>query len=148
MHNHIPTSTSFIMKLDINNHNDSDEFSPQKSTNPTHKILVADDDPFNVMSIEGIINTFNLSIDKCYDGQSALDWISKSILTKQPPYKLVILDNQMPNKTGIQVATEIKQKQKEDLFPEKMRVVLLTSNKTNNIERMIIGQSFDTTRHI
>jgi CheY-like chemotaxis protein len=36
-------------------------------------ILIADDEPFNVISLEGLINTFGVFTDKSFDGEQCLD---------------------------------------------------------------------------
>mmetsp|Transcript_16867 Transcript_16867/g.16124 ORF Transcript_16867/g.16124 Transcript_16867/m.16124 type:complete len:114 (+) Transcript_16867:1899-2240(+) len=76
-----------------------------------NRILVADDEPFNIISIEGILERFDLTIDKAFDGQAVLDRLQEDMAKgcQCPPYQLLILDNTMPNKSGIQVAQEIRQ---------------------------------------
>jgi hypothetical protein len=40
---------------------------------------VADDVSFNIISIEGLLNSFGVKIDKAYDGQTAFDKIEKEV---------------------------------------------------------------------
>lgn len=38
-------------------------------------ILIADDQPFNLMALEGILDSYGLEVDKCYDGEAAMQKI-------------------------------------------------------------------------
>lgn len=106
-------------------------------------ILVADDVAFNIISIEGLMNSFGLKIDKAYDGQTALDKLDKEIAKgcydTHNFNKLIILDNSMPNKSGIQVAYEIRKLQQAHMYPDNLIVILLTGENENDIERMILN---------
>lgn len=69
-----------------------------------NQILLADDDPFNLIVLEGLINLYDVKVDKVCDGQALIDELLANSIKKcfnHKPYTLVILDNQMPYLTGI-----------------------------------------------
>jgi putative two-component system response regulator len=84
------------------------------SRKPT--LLIADDDVQAVNILEQILLVQGYDVIKTFDGQQARDLIFE----KKPD--LVILDNFMPNLTGIQICREIKANPETRLMP----VVMLT----------------------
>ncbi|MBP9907040.1 MAG: response regulator [Rhodoferax sp.] len=68
----------------------------------THKILVADDEPNIVISLEYLLKREGYSVVVARDGQEALDAIAR-----ETP-DLVLLDVMMPKKTGFEVCQEVR----------------------------------------
>ncbi|MDI1244107.1 MAG: response regulator [Rhodoferax sp.] len=66
------------------------------------KILVADDEPNIVISLEYLLKREGYTVVIARDGQEAVD----AILREQPD--LVLLDVMMPKKTGFEVCQEIR----------------------------------------
>lgn len=66
------------------------------------KILVADDEPNIVISLEYLLKREGYSVVIARDGQEALD----AIVREQPD--LVLLDVMMPKKTGFEVCQEVR----------------------------------------
>jgi CheY-like chemotaxis protein len=65
-----------------------------------------------MLMLEGILDKYNLILDKAYDGESAYQKILQDQLRKAKGcqgYKLVILDNEMPLMSGIEVAIKLRQ---------------------------------------
>jgi DNA-binding response OmpR family regulator len=62
--------------------------------------------------LEELLGTFGIECDKAFDGQTVLDLIDKDLhkdcFTDCGTYKVILLDNSMPNKSGIEVACEIR----------------------------------------
>jgi CheY-like chemotaxis protein len=50
----------------------------------------------------------------------------------------LIIDNAMPMMSGIEVVLEIRQRQKEGIYPTSYKVVLLTGENINAMENLII----------
>ena len=63
----------------------------------THKILIADDEPNIVISLEYLLQREGYAVLVARDGQEALDTIAR----ERPA--LVLLDVMMPHKTGFEV---------------------------------------------
>eukprot|EP00347_Sterkiella_histriomuscorum_P017889 403347588 len=98
------------------------------------KILLVDDEPFNLIVLEGLLNQLGIfDIDKCFNGQEA----RQNILDNQQPnfickehqqYKLVITDNNMPIMTGIQFAKQIREEQNKEKVCKSLKMVLLSGD--------------------
>ena len=68
----------------------------------TQKILVADDEPNIVISLEYLLKREGYTVLVAHDGQEALE----AIATHRPD--LVLLDVMMPVKTGFEVCQEVR----------------------------------------
>lgn len=90
------------------------------------KILIVDDEPNIVMSLEYTFKKNNFEVFIARDGQEALD-----ILEKQLP-DLIILDVMMPKVDGFATLEEIK----KDSRLQHCKVIFLSAkNKQKNIEK-------------
>jgi DNA-binding response OmpR family regulator len=67
----------------------------------THKILIADDEPNIVISLEYLLKREGYAVLVARDGQEALDTIAAKA-------RLVLLDVMMPHKTGFEVCQEVR----------------------------------------
>ena len=68
----------------------------------THKLLVADDEPNIVISLEYLMKRAGYQVSVARDGQEALD-----LLRRERP-RLVLLDVMMPKKSGHEVCQELR----------------------------------------
>ena len=68
----------------------------------TKTILIVDDEPNIVISIEYLMKRAGYEVATAYDGQQALDYLADS----SPA--LMILDVMMPNKNGFEVCKEVR----------------------------------------
>jgi len=68
----------------------------------SHKILIADDEPNILISLEFLMKREGFEVVLARDGQEALDAIKK----ERPA--LVLLDVMMPIKTGFDVCSEVR----------------------------------------
>jgi len=68
----------------------------------THKILIADDEPNILISLEYLMKREGYDVTVARDGQEAID----AILRERPD--LVLLDVMMPKKTGFEVCHEVR----------------------------------------
>ncbi len=68
----------------------------------THRILIADDEPNIVVSLEYLMKREGYEVSIARDGQQAID----AILRERP--HLVLLDVMMPLKTGFDVCQEVR----------------------------------------
>jgi DNA-binding response OmpR family regulator len=68
----------------------------------TTKILIADDEPNILISLEYLMKREGYEVHVARDGQEALD-----ALRRELP-RLVLLDVMMPNKTGFEVCQELR----------------------------------------
>lgn len=68
----------------------------------TRTILIVDDEPNIVISIEFLMKRAGHEVAIAYDGQQALDYLADHIPA------LMILDVMMPNKNGFEVCEEVR----------------------------------------
>jgi DNA-binding response OmpR family regulator len=68
----------------------------------THKVLIADDEPNIVISLEYLMKRAGYQVSIARDGQEALDTIRR----ERP--RLVLLDVMMPRKSGHEVCQELR----------------------------------------
>ncbi len=82
-----------------------------------HKILIADDEPNILISLEYLMQREGFAVSLARDGQEALDAI-----LRDPP-DLVLLDVMMPRKTGLEVCQEVR----ADPRLKGVRILMLTA---------------------
>jgi len=81
------------------------------------KILVADDEPNIVISLEYLLKREGYTVVVARDGQEALDAIARDLPD------LVLLDVMMPKKTGFEVCQELRS---NDAY-QGVKVIMLTA---------------------
>lgn len=103
--------------------------SPDKKTEkPDIKILLVDDRPDNLFSIEAILEKDNYTIVKANSGRAAL-----KVLLSEHDFSLILMDVQMPDLNGFETATIIYEREKLKSIP----VIFITafSNDEDHIFR-------------
>ena len=88
----------------------------------THKLLVADDEPNIVISLEYLMKREGYDVLVATDGNQALETIRR----EQPA--LVLLDVMMPGKTGFEVCQEVR----ADASLDGVRILMLTAKGREN----------------
>ena len=83
----------------------------------THKILIVDDEPNILMSLEFLLKKEGFQIDTAGDGDAALEKI-RSFMPD-----LVLLDVMMPKKSGFEVCEILR----ADPAFAKLRIIMLTA---------------------
>ena len=97
------------------------------SAERTYEILLVEDNPGDVRLTEEILkhSTLIKNIHIVHDGEEALDY-----LFRRPPYKeamrpdLILLDLNLPKKTGLEVLTVLK----NDVILKYIPIIVLTSS--------------------
>ena len=84
---------------------------------PSHRVLVVDDEPFNVEYLEQELTDRGYGVDSAVDGPSALEAVHTS------PPDLVLLDVLMPGIDGIEVCRRLKLDPETRLIP----VIIMTA---------------------
>ncbi len=100
-------------------------------------ILIADDEPFNLEALEGILNFLGIhKIDKALNGRDALDLVKKN----PDMYDMIITDNQMPYIIGIELACQVRQLQASSQVSKATKLVLISGNNINTIKNPVHEQ--------
>lgn len=76
--------------------------SPTTSYVQKHKILIVDDDEVNLLVLRSILKKIDLDSDIASSGEEAIQ------LSKEKSYDIIFFDIEMPNLSGIQTLTAIK----------------------------------------
>lgn len=97
----------------------------------SHKILIADDEPNILISLEFLMKREGFEVTVARDGQEALDAVARN----RP--SLVLLDVMMPRKTGFEVLQELR----ADEANRDIRVLMLTAKgrETDVAKGMALG---------
>ena len=81
--------------------------APQTSSNPRAKILVIDDEPDIRESLELVLGDAGYSVDTASSGTEGLQRMSNH------GYDLVLLDLMMPDRSGMDVLTDVRERDRE-----------------------------------
>ncbi|GAB6189693.1 hypothetical protein JCM30566_14340 [Marinitoga arctica] len=129
----INKGTLFIINLPFKIENDEYFEAEEFIKFPEKKVLIVDDNNTNRFIIKEYIKTLGMKYDEAENGKEALKKLH------QEEFDIVLIDNQMPEMTGLELAEEINKELKE------VKKILLTSllNNDKNIEKDIINYKFD-----
>ena len=71
-------------------------------------VLIIDDDVFNRMALKALCKIHDVPALAVHSGKLALEQFYYLIATKQPIYKVILLDYSMPEMDGVETAKEIQ----------------------------------------
>ena len=100
------------------------------------KVLIVDDNAVNLKVAQGLLKTFNLTVDTCKSGRECLE-----LMKKNKDYDLVFLDHMMPELDGIETLNLIRAD--SDEYMKNVPVVALTANVMNGVRDMFISEGFN-----
>ncbi len=104
------------------------------------KILVVEDEIVSRKKMMKIINDFG-SCEGVQDGKTALSMV-KTALEEWKPYDLITLDVSMPDISGIEVLTTIREMEKEQGLDEeeKAKILMVTSHSDMETVKACVGK--------
>ena len=94
------------------------------------QVLVVDDNPFNVYSLQLLLREFfALESDDAYSGPEGIQKFLHKIEKDKEPYKLILTDINMPEMDGFQMAKEIMAilDSSRDLLSKEMTIHAVTA---------------------
>lgn len=97
----------------------------------SQKILVADDEPNIVISLEYLLKREGYTVVIAHDGQEALD-----VMARERP-DLVLLDVMMPRKTGFEVCQAVRAS--VDLQATKILMLTAKGRETDVVKGLALG---------
>jgi two-component system, cell cycle response regulator CpdR len=77
------------------------------------KVLVAEDNQFTIQQYKHVLEKNGFEVTLAYDGEECMRKFNKAFLSLDPdsleagPFDVVLIDNNMPKKTGAEAAKEI-----------------------------------------
>ena len=97
----------------------------------THQILIADDEPNIVISLEYLMRREGYDVSVARDGQEALEKVAHSVPD------LILLDVMMPRKTGFEVCETLRSRPEW----ESIKILMLTAKgrETDVSKGMALG---------
>jgi two-component system, OmpR family, alkaline phosphatase synthesis response regulator PhoP len=92
----------------------------------THRILIADDEPNIVISLEYLMKRAGYEVSIARDGQEAIDAIRR----ERP--RLVLLDVMMPKKSGFDVCQELRA---DELTKDTLVLMLTAKGRDTDVDK-------------
>jgi CheY-like chemotaxis protein/HPt (histidine-containing phosphotransfer) domain-containing protein len=103
-------------------------------TAPNAKILVVDDNEFNIKVAEGLFGLFKIKIQTAFSGKEAIELVKSNI------YDIVFMDHMMPEMDGVETTNIIRKmggKYKE------LIIIALTANAVQGAKEMFLSSGFN-----
>ncbi|MCL2845504.1 MAG: ATP-binding protein, partial [Chitinivibrionia bacterium] len=101
---------------------------------PTAKILVVDDNEFNLRVASGYLNFMQITAQTADSGFTAID------LVKENDYDIVFMDHMMPEMDGIETVKRIREMGKKY---EDLKIIALTANAISGAREMFLSNKFN-----
>ena len=101
---------------------------------PDAKILVTDDNEFNLRVAIGLLRFMEIEAETAYSGDSAIK------LVHENDYDIIFMDHMMPGKDGVETVKEIRAlggKYKD------LKIIALTANAVTGAREMFLENGFD-----
>ena len=98
-------------------------------------VLVVDDNSTNLMIAKRILESYDLEIDVASSGAEALE------LAKTKQYRLVFMDQMMPEMDGVEATKELRKLEPE--YCKTVPVVALTANVDEGAREELLASGFD-----
>lgn len=127
----ITVSNALNNSWDVNNYKVAQK--REAVTFPEGKIIIVDDSIVNLKVLEGMLQTFDVSVTKCKSGAEALDVLEKE------EFDLIILDQRMPEMDGIELLHLIR---KLDNANAMVPILCATADFGPDISRMLANEGF------
>ncbi len=113
---------------------DFDVTSMLKIEFPNKKILVIDDNKMNLRVAEKVLEPYKVVVETAGSGDEGIEKIIAS-----NDYDLVLLDDMMPEKTGVETLKELK----ENFAEYKTPTIALTANAIVGMKEKYLSEGFD-----
>ena len=73
-----------------------------------NKVLLVEDNTFNILALVSLFMQFNFECDTSANGHEAIEMVKARCSSGQPMYKLIIMDYSMPECNGTEATTAIR----------------------------------------
>jgi CheY-like chemotaxis protein/HPt (histidine-containing phosphotransfer) domain-containing protein len=101
---------------------------------PDAKVLIVDDNEFNIKVAEGLLGLFKINVRKAFSGRSAIDMVQKD------DYDIVFMDHMMPEMDGVEATGIIR---KLGGKYKNLPIIALTANAVQGAKEMFLSNGFD-----
>ncbi len=110
--------------------------SEPKVSAPEGRVLVIDDNKVNLKVAQGLLKTFNLTVDIASSGRDGLE-----ILEDHKDYDIIFIDHMMPELDGVDTLKLIRAEDSE--YMKKVPIIALTANVGTGVREMFISSGFN-----
>lgn len=90
------------------------------------RILTVDDNPTNIFILKEVMADQGAEVATASSGKEAVEAVAKSIEAENP-YQIILMDNFMPNKNGLETAAEIRKK----FNLKNLQIIIISSDFEN-----------------
>jgi signal transduction histidine kinase/DNA-binding NarL/FixJ family response regulator/HPt (histidine-containing phosphotransfer) domain-containing protein len=101
---------------------------------PNAKILVVDDNEFNIKVAEGLLGLFKINVHSAFSGREAIN------LVQNNEYDMVFMDHMMPEMDGVEATGEIR---KLGGKYKQLPIIALTANAVQGVKEMFLSNGFN-----
>jgi len=101
---------------------------------PDAKVLVVDDNEFNIRVAEGLIGLFKINVQTAFSGKEAIEMVQKN------DYDIVFMDHMMPEMDGVEATGRIRDLGKKY---KRLPIIALTANAVQGAREMFLSNGFD-----
>jgi len=111
------TDYSLNLKRTLSVINKKSKPSPAKRKHSvffSNKILLVDDDPFNILALQSLLTQLGATTESVNNGKQAID----KVLENPNAYQLIFMDCQMPVMNGYEASFHLTQKMQEGEIPD------------------------------
>lgn len=105
-----------------------------KNVYPNKRVLVVDDNKMNLKVAEKVLEPFEVEVITSISGDDAIE---KIIMDGK--FDLILMDDMMPHKTGVETLKEIK----ENIADYKIPTIALTANAISGMKEKYLNDGFD-----
>jgi len=111
------------------------------------KILIVDNNPFNIMAFETILNSLNLKCSSAFRGSAALQNLlqrqNKTCGKSCQTYSVIFMDQEMLEMTGSETVLEIRKLQDQNLIAQ-MKIIGCTAHKAKEEVEKFVEAGLDS----
>jgi len=113
-------------------------YSLQSRGLPCLRVLVAEDDPTNIILVEAVLSLFGTEATIVENGKLAVEKVHES-----PVFDLVLMDLKMPVMNGFEALQGIRQRLEQPPLTRYLNVVALTAHEGEGIRQHCLDVGFD-----
>ncbi len=128
--------TPLQYQFTIDRVNQKTEEHVQITINDT-EVLLVDDNHINLMVAEGLLNSYGLIVDTASDGASAIE------MCRNKHYKIVFMDQMMPEIDGVEAMLRIRELDPYYAIGGEGKIIVLTADAIRGVREKLLQKGFD-----
>jgi len=113
------TTARRLLDVEGSSNFDLPAMTPKLSSKRKKRLLIVDDDQFNILAMKSLLKKYEFDIDCAYNGQEAVDKVSYVLKNvEQQPYDLIFMDCQMPIMDGYEASKVLTELMNRKTMPD------------------------------